>query len=94
MIKNFFLHNLVRRGSFKYAFETEHDDTIGDPVIKSGKNCFLLRTIAGPIGIYTLQQISIRIFDKRLDFLAEMSDSSFFPLGANETNRYKFLNWL
>ncbi len=56
------------------AFVIEHDDSLGEPLLRSGRNVIVLRTVAGPVGVYTLQQLSVQVFNKKLDFLAEMND--------------------
>ena len=52
----------------------EHDDSLGEPLLRSGRNVIVLRTVVGPVGVYTLQQLSVQVFNKKLDFLAEMND--------------------
>ena len=66
--------NVARRGNFSNAFVVEHDDSLGERLIRSGINSIQLRTKAGPVGVYSLQQISVQIFKKKLDLLADIND--------------------
>jgi hypothetical protein len=65
---------LTRSGNFKTAFAIEHDDSLGDRVLSSGRNSLILKTVAGPVGVYMLQQLSVQVFNKKLDFLAEINN--------------------
>jgi hypothetical protein len=65
---------LTRSGNFKTAFAIEHDDSLCDRVLSSGRNSLILKTVAGPVGVYMLQQLSVQVFNKKLDFLAEINN--------------------
>ena len=65
---------VARRGNFSSSFVVEHDDSLGDRILKSGPNTIVLRTKAGPVGVYSLQQLSVQVFKKKLDLLADIND--------------------
>ena len=73
---------LTRSGNFKTSFVIAHDDSLGDRVLRSGRNSLILRTIAGPVGVYMLQQLSVQAFNKKLEFLAEINDYRYMKLYA------------
>ena len=52
---------VAKRGNFSNAFVVEHDDSLGDRILRSGSNTILLRTKAGPVGVYSLQQLSVQV---------------------------------
>ena len=84
----------ITKSDFRYAFtssETTSDDSQSDELkssniiaINPGKNRINLITIAGEIGEYKLNQLSITAFSNKLEFLNQFKPSH-FGLEPNQT---------